>query len=309
LDASPIPGDGGCDWMIRHTQKIGKTEANCEGAGGLQAVPGEDATVGFAHFTKLNIGSGLRLIDEGNCVWGIHGGMKVVGEGCSFPGSSGEGGSWFGSIGVGSGLSLDEAGDGCQAYIHYSITAGSSNEADSAITHDANCNTGLPVPTYVCDSACGTMAIVDLEGPYCDRKPPKTLESIWAGFGLGMTSCGSCDMILYNNHRDYGVDNSCNTFQMGQVGLHTYSSDFALAAGPGAGGPCDLDNTLSTSISLNTGGGSWTVNYIRKITCTKSGGYITSLSCELGSIGGSKSCGGKYWITSTGDPSAGCVSC
>jgi len=288
-----------CGFVVKHIQRIGKTDDNCTNPGGLGSTP-EESQRDFTNFQELNIGEGLRLTDQGSCRYLIEGGIKIGTKDPDQACTTAASGSWYPQLFVGGGLTLTD--DGCGAIISNPIVVGASSEDGSFFQADADCVTGLPGPTFACLTLCGGAGSLALEGPYCYRKPPKHIETLWAGFGIGAASCSECELILFNNHRDVGTDNSCNSITIGQVGKHSWSSDFALAAGGEAGGACSddgFDNTKDTSITLNTGGGSWSCSFVKNITVTTSGGYVTDVTWECGSISGSKSCSGKYWITST----------
>ena len=137
-------------------------------------------------------------------------------------------------------------------------------------------------------------------GAYASRKPPKFINELWAGAGIGFASCGYCDLIIFNNHRDHGWDgsNCASEFRLAQVARHDYSKDFALSEGSAeGGGPLDTyQGSIHTEIALSEGNGTWDAYFVGKITVTKSGGYVTDVNVSCCHLNGTISCNNTYWI-------------
>ena len=300
----------GCQYVIEHKQYLSKT-AGCEVEVGSE-LDGE-SSLSERPFNTLNFSTGLRVIEnvvEGDCTYDIMGGIKVSARSCGAGFDDFD--DWFSRIKVGSGLeALRENDSDCQVTIHAPIAIESSTIAGQTFTKTSSCVSGAPTPTFICTSGQCGQSLVDT-GPYCDRIPPKYVTEIWAGRGIGITSCSECQLILFNNHRDIGISGDCSPVEIGQVGVHTWSHDFELEGGGESGGACDgLDETLDTSIKLSEGGGDWSFSMITSITCIKDGPYITSISCGTDTISGKKSCNDTYWIRSITNEgnTAGCTAC
>lgn len=220
---------------------------------------------------------------------------------------------------VGSGLELNQYYDAngtienCSYRVDMThLEVGSAAMGGQSMTHDKNSNALVgPAPTWSCSNE--VVPIVSDAGPYPNRKPPKLLHKLWAGRGIGFASCDDCDMIIFNNHIDVGFDSSCNNVYGYQIGKHTWEKDFVLTSGPEGGVGVDAsDWTLDTAIALNEGGGTWELDVITSITCTKSGGYVTGLSIGCTKISGTKTChvsNPKHWITSINGAGTDCGSC
>ena len=182
------------------------------------------------------------------------------------------------------------------------ITFESSNESGSEFTVDEDCVSISGGRAYTCSDACG--GVFDADGPYLTRKPAKYLDTLVAGFGLGITSCTDCDVIVFNNHRDVGIDNTCTGVDNLQVGQTTWSDNFAISEGDDGGGPvAGSTGSKDTKVELNTGGDAWSITYISSILCGTNGdGYITGIIPTCKTLSGNKSCASSpmFWIQATG---------
>lgn len=273
--------------------KIGKSDSGCEAEGMLQAGEG---TVAFNLFETLDIGSGLRLIHDGNCDYTLHGGIKIEVDACGLDWP----GDWYTKLTIGSGLNT-VLQENCDLVIEHPVGVYAVPFKGQTLTHNADCTEGDPSNPAVCLVCTETL---NIEGPYCTRKPPKYIDELWAGKGIGFASCGDCDLIIFNNHVDSGQDQSSvaagtcdDDIVIGQVHLHEWGPDFMISAGDQAGGSCnDLDNTLHTLIELAETNETWSMSFVTGIECTKQGDYIVGIDVHCGSIGGTYSCSNKLWV-------------
>lgn len=286
--------DNGCAATVTADINIGKATTGCE-AGGFGG-PGE-VLLPYAPFQYLDIGEGLRLTGS-SCTYKIEGGIKVSSDNCNAfePAFSDD---WYTKITVGSGLSVEAGADGCSAILTSPLVVGSYGEDGQSMTLNADCTPVEPGTTFVCEDDCGHT--FDLSGPHCIRKPPRYLGEIWAGRGIGITSCDSCRLIIFNNHIDDGAGPDCSSVRGVQIAKHEWGGDFAISAGSDAGAGCDgAQYSLTSKIELSAGGGWWESSFVKSINVeTGVGGFVTSVTANCCSFGGVKTCGAlpKYLIT------------
>ena len=252
-------------------------------------------------YNKLTFGSGfVTLPDPADaCNLIVHGGIGITyhnAGGCN----TGTQPKTVRDLYFGPGaLQVDIDSSNCSATISFQprFTATEEAGADMQVTADCSKNFPTPIVCDVCDPNPTGSGMQD-NGPYCLRKPPKYLESIHAGHGLGIASCDDCSLILFNNTRHEGVDSNCAAVKAFQASHHLWSDDFQLSAGPeqGPGCPPDADWTKSTKIELSKGGGTWTCGVITGLSVVKVSGFVVDVFPLTAIWGGDISCGGTYWI-------------
>jgi len=141
----------------------------------------------------------------------------------------------------------------------------------------------------------------------CNRTVPETAEGLIGGRGVGIAGCNgdqnngasstACAAVLFLNAMVFGHDNDCNDQKFLQVAETKYRDEFTViqtTTNDGKnGGACDgFDGSLAVEVQLSEKNGeTWTLEYVKCIRVTKDGSYVTDVECELGTIGGTISCG------------------
>lgn len=212
------------------------------------------------------------------------------------------------AVAFGSGLDLikTEGQQSCYGIVHATPAVFKSKDrAGQKITKGTDCSSLLdeaeaPRPT------CGA-GDMEIDGPYKERRQGKYLNEIIAGHGVGITAFGkdsNCSLLIFNNHIDYGYDDSCGSISIGQVGSHLYSQDFEIKEESIEGGGAfeSFDGSLATEILLSEGGEPWSATFVKAIevaydfVCGKK--VVTCVSWDCGTISGTQSCSGKKWLKS-----------
>ncbi len=294
--------DDDCTIIIESSrQTIEKSENLC--VADLGTPENGEGVVSKGHFTNLNIGTGLRLIDNGSCDFTLMGGVKIREANCAGPEDAN--GNWFSRIVISSGLEAEYSDDGCEAMIKSALTAHSIAVSGQVFTHSASCgalSTDHSSTSSICSSSTPD------KGPYKFRKMPAAISTLSAGAGIGLTSQdhNPCQLYIFNNTKVDGK-NGCTLTDYLQVNQFSFTPDLNVTGGGNDGGAVDgSTGSLNAQIGINEGGDPWSMEFVSSITCTKSGGYVTDIEVICNSFSGSRSCNNKFWITSTGGPDDTC---
>jgi len=145
--------------------------------------------------------------------------------------------------------------------------------------------TGIPAPE------------INTAGPYCDRIPPKYINEIIAGRGIGATSCSECALILFNNTSVTGTNNACANKNYTQIAVHEYGSAFAVTPGSTAGIACDCDETLHAKVDISDGGSPIYISFVTGICVTMNGSYVGDVTASCGTLTLARDCSEEFcWI-------------
>lgn len=165
--------------------------------------------------------------------------------------------------------------------------------------------------------------VTDWDNVLCNRTIPEATEGLIGGRGVGIAGCNgdqndgtastACATVLFLNAMVFGYDNACQEKKFLQVAETKYRDEFSVFAvnthDNVAGNACDgFDGSLAVEVQLSEKSEeTWTMNFVKCIKIITAGGYVTDIECDMGTIGGTKSCGPAdqfLWIkaNSTGNP-------
>ena len=314
-----------CQYLIKHEQNL-KTDNDCVAApdGSQDTLPWTNEYTEATPFKSLIFGRGIRVEQDGSsCDYKITAGMRIkAAADCNDFRDQTGGYRTYVNLIIGSGFTTSRPDDDDCTFRLDPLTMGAAgcNIAGQTI----NCGQNI-LPGYVglgCDPG---LTACDLTTPYENRSVPDLVNAFVSGPGIGFASpqsdsetdsvCGA--LTIFNNHNDVGLEigAGCDDeeIQISQVYQHNWGRDFAISAlGVGitrTDGTVECDGTAITEIEISDADEDWSMCVVTGITTETTvidGQTVVTAVYPLSTIvGGMKTCGDKYLITTLSPPVGG----